>query len=172
MDVVGKKPSTKEGEYFRNNLWWWRPLWDYCAVIGEDIIDKSVWESGHYNDGAGLDAEDALALGLRLMQEIESGRTAEYEAEYRTELAELPMEQCDLCAGTGIRTDKVGREMGMHDKALEDEVATVVGRLHGWCNGCRGYGKKENWATHYPFQVSNVKEFAIFLMGSGGFSIF
>lgn len=172
MDIVGKKPSTQEGEYFRNNLWWWRPLWDYCANVAEDLIDDETYSGGHYNDGVGLDAEGATALAMRLIEEIQSGRTAEYEAKYRAELAELPMNDCEHCNATGIRTDKVGMEMGMHDKALDPEVAAVVGRTHGTCNGCRGYGKTENWATHYPFDVKNVEEFANFLMGSGGFAIY
>ncbi|QOR55575.1 MAG: hypothetical protein UMS36scaffold28_65 [Phage 59_13] len=27
MDVYGVKPKSKQGEYFRNNVWSWRPLW-------------------------------------------------------------------------------------------------------------------------------------------------
>lgn len=171
MDVMGKNPSTKEGEYFRNNVWWWRPLWDYCAHVASDIIDDETFEHGHYNNGAGLNAEGAMALGMRLLEEIQSGRTATFEAEYRKMIAELPMKDCEFCGATGIRTDKVGMEMGMHDKALDPEIATVVGRTHGYCNGCRGYGKVEDWAASYPFSTSNVEEFANFLMGSGGFEI-
>jgi hypothetical protein len=26
MDVYGKEPKSDKGEYFRNNVWWWRPL--------------------------------------------------------------------------------------------------------------------------------------------------
>ena len=25
MDVYGRNRCSKEGEYFRNNVWWWRP---------------------------------------------------------------------------------------------------------------------------------------------------
>ena len=172
MDIVGVKPSTKEGEYFRNNLWWWRPLWDYCANVADDLIDEETYTGGHYNDGVGLDADGARALGMRLLEEIQSGRTAEFEQRYRQEVAELPMEECETCHGTGIQRDKWGVEQGLHDKALDPEVAAVVGRTHGTCNACKGYGKRPNWATHYPFNVENVQEFANFLMGSGGFAIY
>lgn len=171
MDVIGVKPTTKEGEYFRNNLWWWRPLWNYCAEVADDIISEELLEHGHYNDGAGLDEDGAKALAMRLIEELDSGRTAQYEIEYRKELSELPMSDCEFCDATGIRTDKVGIEMGMHEKALDEEVAVVVGRSHGTCNACRGYGKVEHFATHYPFNAENVREFANFLIGCGGFEI-
>ena len=50
------------GIYFRNNCWWWRPLWDYCANIAPDLISDELWDSGHHNDGAGLEANDAAKL--------------------------------------------------------------------------------------------------------------
>lgn len=171
MDVFGAKPTEKKGEYFRNNVWWWRPLWDYASQVAEDIINEELADGGHYNDGQGLDAVGATALGYRLLLEIESGRCAEHEAEYRKALSEIPMEDCELCGATGIRTDKVGMEAGMHEKALEEAVAIVVGREFGWCNACNGLGKREPWAASYPFSVENVREFAEFCLASGGFSI-
>ena len=40
MDVYGERPRTNKGEYFRNNVWWWRPLWNYVSVECSDIITK------------------------------------------------------------------------------------------------------------------------------------
>ena len=51
--------EANPGVYFRNNCWWWRPLWNYCYAIADDIISEEVWDSGHSNNGAGLNAEDA-----------------------------------------------------------------------------------------------------------------
>ena len=30
------------GVYFRNNVWWWRPLWNYCYAVAEDIIEPNM----------------------------------------------------------------------------------------------------------------------------------
>ena len=171
MDVMGNNPTTKEGEYFRNNVWWWRPLWNYCCDVAETIIDDETAEYGHYNDGRGLDAEGATALGMLLLSEIQSGRTADFKAKYDEECASVPMEPCKQCNATGIRTDEVGIQGGWHDKELSTEIAIVVGRTHGSCNGCAGYGKCSPWESRYPFAIENVEEFARFCMGSGGFSI-
>ena len=37
MDMYGRKPTGERGEYFRNNVWWWHPLADYCIMIAPDI---------------------------------------------------------------------------------------------------------------------------------------
>jgi hypothetical protein len=169
MDVYGKNAKTEKGEYFRNNVWWWHPLWDYCLNLHGDIAGQV--DSGHSNDGDGLNEEDAHKLGLALMSDLEDGTTAEYEREYREQLALLPMNECNWCEGTGIRSDAVGIENGMPTKELEEDIAIVVGRTHGWCNSCRGNGKVVPWMANYPFSTENVREFAEFLLNCGGFEI-
>ena len=85
MDVHGLNPKenkNKRGEYFRNNCWWWRPLWNYCRVVAPDLISEELWESGHNNNGAGLNAEDSKKLGERLMEYIAEGRTMQYQEDY------------------------------------------------------------------------------------------
>ena len=53
MDVCGRKPSSPEGEYFRANVWSWRPIhsliWELCS----DLLDKETLERMAFNDGAG-----------------------------------------------------------------------------------------------------------------------
>jgi hypothetical protein len=169
MDVMGVNPTSEKGSYFRNNVWWWRPLADYCIENHPDIAEKC--EYWHSNDGDGLDAEDAYALAERLMADIAEGKVSEHERNYNEWRASLPREACELCECTGIRTDKVGVDMGMPEKELSPEVSILTGRTHGWCNACDGVGTQESWLAGYPFSEENVKEFAEFLMDSGGFQI-
>lgn len=165
MDVFGRKNPDA---YFRNNVWWWRPLWNYCIDVAPDLCEKV---SGHYNDGDGLDEDDALELARRLRVELEAGRVAEYERKYNAHLASLPRHECQFCGGTGIRTDEVGVNMGMPTRALEEHIAIVVGRTHGWCNACQGEGRVDDSMADYPFSEENVSNFVDFLDDSGGFSI-
>lgn len=171
MDVYGKNPKNEKGEYFRNNVWWWRPLWEYCCAVAEEVIPNHVAEHGHYNDGAGLDEDGAIALAKILNEELESGRTEECERKHREYIASLPREECELCGSTGIRTDEVGVQHGMPERELPIEMQILTGRTHGYCNGCQGVGTRESFGTNYPFDTSNVKEFAEFLANSGGFEI-
>jgi hypothetical protein len=166
MDVVGR---NNPDAYFRNNVWWWRPLWDYCTEVAPELCEEV---SGHYNDGDGLDEEGALQLSAILYMEIDAGRTAEYKADYYARISQLPRVTCGLCEGTGIRTDSVGVDMGMPEKELDAAVQIITGRTHGWCNACGGEGKTDSWEAGYPFSVENVREFADFLADCGGFHIY
>lgn len=165
MDVIGKKKDS----YFRNNVWWWRPLWNYCKSVAPEICDKV--QHGQTNDGDGLNAEDSAALAKILKDNLANGQCGRYERQYKAWQASLPREKCELCNATGIRTDKVGVDGNMPNRELSIEQAKKYGRTQGWCNGCDGKGDKENWQAHYPFSVDNVQEFADFLEGCGGFEI-
>jgi hypothetical protein len=170
MDVYGTNPTSKEGEYFRNNVWWWRPLAEYILENHAEIVKScTAW---HTNDGDGLGELDALTLANALQKDISSGRMEEWETKYNKWRANLPREDCDYCNKTGIRTDDIGIKNGMHDKELDPEVQILTGRTHGWCNGCNGVGTRESFLSHYPFSIENMKNFIKFLEDCGGFRIF
>ena len=140
--------TVNVGHYFRNNCWWWRPLWNYCYAIADDIISEDVFESGHSNSGAGLNAEDSAVLGQRLLIEINNGNTIQYQAEYQQYLDDLSDSVCTYCKASNKRLNK-----------MKD------------CKPCNGTGKLTNFNKHYPFDIDNVKEFAEFCIQSGGFEI-
>lgn len=152
MDVFGKNPRSERGTYFRNNIWWWHPLWSFCEQVASDLIPRT--NDGHSNGGWGLGEKKSQALAARLEGLLEDGSVARY-ARSRTEaLAAMPDEPCPTCAGTGRR------------KPVPD---TGAGSLH--CNGCGGKGTARPWAANHPFDEENVREFAAFLRDCGGFKI-
>lgn len=157
MDVYGKNAVSERGQYFRNNVWWWRPLWDYC----ETVFPKCGEISGHTNDGHGFDTDTTREFAECLLAEIASGRTKQYENDYNAYLESLPSTDCDFCNGVGIVQVKEG-----WPDYVEGEVT-----FRDPCNSCNGTKKKEAWERHYPFSVENVQEFAEFLIDSGGFEI-
>lgn len=169
MDVYGVNPKNEKGEYFRNNVWWWRPLADFVCSNYEEIAQHC--EHWHSNDGDGLDAEKSQELGKRILADVATGMVAEYEKSYNAYLATLERRECSLCKGTGIRTDELGTEHGQPTKELSPEVAILVGRTHGYCNACSGIGTVEDWGMSYPFKTENVQSFAEFLVNCGGFQI-
>jgi len=148
MDVYGDNPSNSKGEYFRNNVWFWHPLWDYCLDCHPDPAAKV--EEGHSNSGDGLDAEDSLKLGNLLKKDLLSGKVKSYEDKYKKRIESLPLQECSHCQGTGIRNDAY---------------------VQGTCNSCDGKGQVKSFDSHYPFSESNVEEFAEFLVNCGGFKI-
>ena len=156
MDVYGLKPTAPKGEYFRNNVWWWRPLAEYIGFAAPDLHEKVGDDGGGWevNDGEGLNAEDSLTLAKKLRSDLKSGKTKEYEQGYQRLLDELPQEECGICAGTGKR-----------------EVPPTIGAGTHPCKACDTTGQQDNWRTNYPFAAANVEEFTEFLENCGGFKI-
>jgi hypothetical protein len=169
MDVYGKKPTSKVGEYYRQSIWGWHPLWRYVEMYHEQYADKV--EHAHSNDGDGLEAEDSSQLALCLKQDLLTGMAKQRLVEWQKELDELPLEECDLCQGKGIRTDENGVKFGMDKQELSAEQSQKLSRRIGYCNGCEGVGKKEPFIKNYSTSLDDIREFADFLADCGGFEI-
>lgn len=175
MDVYGRKPIDERGEYFRNNVWWWRPLADFITEQFPGIAAKcQYW---HSNDGDGLGAKASVKLADAIDEALASGMVDEYAKMHEERIAKIPREDCNLCDGTGIRTDEIGnrdiqplRVIVESDQEEDGPPHPRMGKV-GWCNGCGGYGTRKSWESHYPFSVDNVREFSTFARYSGGFRI-
>lgn len=153
-DLYGENPQNKQGEYFRNNVWWWGPLWRYVAHTCSDLLSDEDLTAGSFNDGHVIDEEQAEAIATRLYALLESGEVTRYRLELEGRCARMADEPCTLCAGTGKR--RPPPEVGAGD----------------WpCNGCEGKGVREPMGKYQPFDEENVRTFADFCYDSGGFSI-
>ena len=150
FDIYGVSARSPEGEYFRNNVWWWRPLWDYIATNCSDILMAEDIENGSFNDHWIINEDKARKIADKLDFLVTTGEAAKYEAEYSRHIKELPLVKCDCCHGTGTRDDQY---------------------VKGKCNMCDGKGEAKEWKAHYPFSVENVKDFIKFCRDSGGFAI-
>ena len=142
------------GTYFRNNVWGWRPLWNFVTGACDDILTEKDMEAGCYNDGHKISKTKADRIAKRLWKLINSGQVKDYEDEYKAGLASLEQLDCDICDATGKRQEPPS-----------------IGAGDVRCNGCHGTGKKDDWAKSYPFSEDNVRQFANFCANSGGFRI-
>lgn len=154
--IEARRRFEKEhpGYYFRSNWWYWRPLWDYTCAVCSDLITPEQHAAGHSNCGPLLDAAQAEAVGKRLSEVIANGEAQEYDEAHKKELAELPLEECKICGGTGKR-----------------QAPPMVGPGPIDCNGCNGKGQHESHATWYNFDLEMLQEFAEFLKDSGGMEV-
>lgn len=66
FDLYGKNPQNETGRYFRNNVWWWRPLWSLVSFYGRDVLTKKDIEAGQYNSGHVITKKKAKELSLIL----------------------------------------------------------------------------------------------------------
>tara|TARA_R100000008_G_scaffold71022_1_gene48749 strand:+ start:987 stop:1364 length:378 start_codon:yes stop_codon:yes gene_type:complete len=97
MDVyaVSPNPDVENSDYFRNNVWWWRPLWDFVANNCSDILSEEDIRAGQFNEGHHINANKAVAIATRLLQMIENGHVDNYVKEYKAEIEKLDDDNWD-----------------------------------------------------------------------------
>ena len=91
FDLNGMKPkaNSEKGTYFRNNVWWWRPLWNFVSTYCDDILTETDIEMGSSNDCHKISKAKADKIAQRLNDLIDSGEVIKYEKQYRQHLDSL-----------------------------------------------------------------------------------
>ena len=193
MDVYGLKPKTVVGEYFRNNIWSWHPLWDYCCFVDNTLVEKVPM--AHSNDGDGLNAVDSRQLGFKLIETIESGLAASYILTYDEHVKSLQKEPCYCTKPSNIETFETTLQMFLTSIAeaqnyptnLLQESYDSTGPIpfpkqkdkpqqknhppKNDCASCQGTGLVDNFLSNYPLNINNIELFGKFLIDCGGFRI-
>ena len=151
------------GDYFRSNVWWWRPLADYVikftGCVEED--DINLW---HENSGHEVDDETAKQIHNQLQVLIESGHTQKFQDDYEKERKKMEK-----------HNDKIEKKLDKFCKSVEKKLGkTNVAPMDFPKEDKDKWDKIYNekmFSASYPFSVDHVKEFAEFCRFSGGFKI-
>ena len=151
FDARRKWEQENPGTYFRNNVWYWRPLWDYVYALCDDVITEDDHKSGHHNDRHLIDADKCAVIAERIAKELLNGGVTKFKEGRQKYLDELPLVECHCCKGTG---------KGAHYSEGKDT-----------CHVCEGTGEQEDSQVQYPFEEDNVREFHSFVKNCGGFEI-
>ena len=158
-----EKYTSQSGTYFRNNVWWWRPLAFY-VLEHTKVIDEKDKKNWSYNDEYIVDEEHATQIANQLNALIKKGHTKRFEATYEARRKTLE-----------LQNDKVEKELSLFSKRVckkmkKKNLAPCDFPIDDKKTWDRIY-KKRNSDASYPFSVENVKEFADFCKNSGGFTI-
>tara|TARA_R100000808_G_C2150165_1_gene158805 strand:+ start:3054 stop:3680 length:627 start_codon:yes stop_codon:yes gene_type:complete len=161
------------GVYFRNNVWYWRPLWNYVCSVCHEVMTQKQMEHGCSNSGGKINMETSRKMYRILETLLDAGEVDKAEKEYNENLKNLPNEECTTCGGTG---EKKNNSTGLHhitgdeSDRLVDNTKEADEMVECWT--CNGHGERENWQNNYPFDKDNVRDFCLFLRDCGGFQIF
>jgi hypothetical protein len=157
FDLFGRNQKSPKGEYFRSNVWWWRPLAEYVYNHTNCVDEKDVQAWAH-NDGHEVSEAEAKAIAKQLQHLISTGHTKRYAEQYEAERKALEK-----------HNEKIKKRL----KKLEDKFPNLAPNEYHPI-----YKKKwdeiydqKKWGAHYPFSVNHVVEFAEFCKESGGFKI-
>ena len=148
--------------YFRNNVWWWRPLFYYICSSCEDILTEKDMTKGSYNDGHKISKTKSLKIAARLRARINSGDIFDYYNRHQKEYNEAKEHNQKIEILIDLLRDRVKEQHG-------DLVPANYPEPHraDWDN----LQAQKKWEASYPFDIDNVKEFAEFCEQSGGFKI-
>jgi len=160
--ALDKFEEENKGYYFRNNVWWWRPLAQYVIEHTKVITDQKKIEGFSYNDGVEINEEEAVQIAKQLKHLIKTGHTKKYEEDYM-----LAYKKAEL------HNKKVQKELDSFQKAMDKKHGDIAPKDYpkeDYVKWNAIYSKRDDNGT-YPFAERNVKEFAEFAEQSGGFQI-
>ena len=158
-----KWENENPGVYFRNNVWWWRPLWMYVCSSCQDILTEKDMTKGTYNDGHKISKTKSKKIAARLRKLIKDLDVKIYAAHYEEKRQETVDYNKKIEVLIDVLKERVKEQHG-------DIVPRDYPEPHktDWDN----LQAKKKWEGNYPFDEKNVKEFAEFCEQSGGFTIF
>jgi len=155
--------QDQDGAYFRNNVWWWRPLADYIIEHTKCVSEEDA-KHWHFNDGHKVSEEEANAIADQLEHLIKTGHTETFAHDYEQQRKECEEHNKKVDALHKKLKEKVERETGKTNIAPCDYPKAD----HEEWN--RIYRMTKHTAS-YPFSMDNVREFIKFCRNSGGFEI-
>jgi hypothetical protein len=155
--------KTEDGEYFRNNVWWWRRLADFvCTHTGVvEEKDKPEWQS---NGGHEVSEEQAMQIAKQLKALIKDGTVSKAIKEVEDEMAKAEENNKFVERCHEMLREKVEKETGKENLAPAD-YPKEDHDTWDWIQSKYSYG------SSYPFTMENVERFIEFCEQSNGFRI-
>ena len=159
--------QENKGVYFRNNWWYWRPMWDFVNEKCNDLIDEELYDKGHGNDGE-VDQELAIDISKRILSKEVLDEAKRKQEEYDKD-AKPKQEFNELLSKAGhLYFDEIIKPM-YPDKIVPADLEKLDKDAYKkWEALMLDLQYRE---TSYPFSWENVKEFGEFCAQSGGFEI-
>jgi len=135
--------KTTKGEYFRNNVWWWRPLAQYIITYTGCVEERHA-ERWAYNDGHHVIEQEAKTIAKQLRHLIETGHTQKHWEVFEKERKKAETHNKKVEKELKAFQEKVGKDIAPNDYSKEDKKK--------WNN----IYEKKLWSASYPFSVKNV----------------
>ena len=154
---------NQSGTYFRNNVWWWRPLAEYVLNYTK-VIPEHEQESWQYNDCTEVSKQNAEMIAQQLDHLIKVGHTKQFEKDYEKTRKKIEKHNEKVEKELQTFSQSVKKKMRNDNLAPKDFPEEDHKKWQEIYN-------KRNSSGSYPFSEENVKEFSEFCKNCGGFTI-
>ena len=167
-DLQNKFRDANPGEYFRANVWGWRPIWEFVCEVCPDILTEEDYTKGQYNDNHLIEADRARDIAKRLREKMDLARDRQkkYEAEApNKDKFNTMLENAATFLYNEISKPKTPLitcpgDMQIHDPENYKRWETLI-----------NYNNIKFDEMSYPIDADFIEEFANFAEHSGGFRI-
>tara|TARA_R100000501_G_C2618094_1_gene111576 strand:- start:194 stop:799 length:606 start_codon:yes stop_codon:yes gene_type:complete len=151
------------GSYFRNNVWFWRPLWQYVSIGCGNILTENDIMEGSSNSGHTISKTKAKRIAARLRRLDKDGMLSEYDKFMNKKVKKARKNNKKVRELRDELQKKAKKELGpdIIPADYPEPYKTEWDKIY----------EMEDWTGHYPFDVDNVRNFAEFCENSGGFEI-
>ena len=155
--------NTVIGSYFRNNVWWWRPLWQFVTMICDDILTETDINEGGFNGGHRISKTKSKRIAARIRRADKEGVIDTFQAVHDARRDKANKHNKKVRKELDALSDRVKKELGSDIVPMDypEPYKTQWDAIYA----------KEEWEGHYPFNADNVREFGKFSDNSGGFEI-
>ena len=167
FDLYGERPTGK-GDYFRANVWYWRPIWSFVCEVCADILTEEDFKRGQYNDNHLIEEDRAKDIAKRLREKMDLAK--ERQKKYETEAPNKEKFNKMLEDAASFIYKNISKpkselitcpgDMETHDPENYERWETL---MHS--------GKIQFDEMSYPINAKAIEEFAEFAEHSGGFRI-
>ena len=163
FDAENEHQDLNPGEYFRANVWFWRPIWNFVCASCDDFLSEDDMDAGGSNSGDRICKTKANRIASRLRKLNKQGVIQKWEDEMLIPFNEAKEHNKTIDKEMDVFQDKMRIKYGsdiipsnydVHDKATWDSI------YH-----------KRSWASSYPPSRDEIVRFGIFCGESGGFEI-
>lgn len=156
--------DANPGYYFRNNVWWWRPLAELIHDKCGDFLTEEQKKGLHNNSGTEFDDDTALAIASRLSSLIKDG--------YVSELEESIKANAKIASKHNKKIEQKLQDLKKEVEKIRPGENLAPGKYpFPYNNHWQEIYAQKSWDDSYPFAKANVEEFINFARHSGGFQI-
>jgi hypothetical protein len=163
FEAQNEHQDLNPGEYFRANVWFWRPIWNFVCASCDDFLSDDDINAGLSNSGDEICKTKANRIASRLRKLDKQGIIQTWEDEMMIPYNEAKIHNKKVDAELDVFQDKMRIKYGsdivpsnydVHDKPIWDSI------YH-----------KRSWASSYPPSRDAIVRFGVFCGESGGFAI-
>ena len=156
MDVTGRAPKSREGGYFRANVWSWRPIHALIHIAnvrnGNRLVPEKVMMYLGTNDGRGLEDQESCD---------KLAKAIEWLLGYPAAIREHGLE---------VGKDDEGEYIGLPVES-SPLLCDREGHLYTEEDARKRKVALEDLCSAYRTSLPHVREFIAFLRNCGGFEV-